>query len=74
MFAELGIEPSTLSVFHHYGKMLGGFVLDIIDVVQVESIQTHGIQTLVTNTLMKTTGDRQRLAKEVLEFSENLIK
>lgn len=73
MFAELGIEPSTLSVFHHYGKMLGGFVLDIIDVVQVESIQTHGIQTLVTNTLMKTTGDRQRLAKEVLEFSENLI-
>lgn len=73
MFAELGIEPSTLSVFHHYGKMLGGFVLDIIDVDQVESIQTHGIQTLVTNTLMKTTGDRQRLAKEVLEFSENLI-
>ncbi len=73
MFAELGIEPSTLSVFHHYGKMLGGFVLDIIDVDQVESIRTHGIQTLVTNTLMKTTGDRQRLAKEVLEFSENLI-
>jgi LPPG:FO 2-phospho-L-lactate transferase len=73
MFAELGIKPSMLSVFHHYGKMLGGFVLDNIDVDQVEGIHTYGIQTLVTDTLMKTSRDRQRLAKEVLEYSEQLI-
>lgn len=74
MFAELGIEPSTLSVCQHYRRMLDGFVLDSVDIEQAGHIQMYGIETLVTNTLMVTPDDRQRLAKEVLDFSEHLIK
>lgn len=73
MYTELGIEPSSLSVYNHYGNLLDGFVLDDIDIDQVEHIQTQGIKTLVTNTLMKTPDDRRRLAKEVLDFCVNLI-
>lgn len=74
MFAELGIEPSSFSVSQHYREMLGGFVLDSIDIDQVGYIQMGGIETFVTETLMVTSDDRHRLAKEVLDFSENLIK
>ena len=37
-------------------------------------IQKKGLQTLVTNTLMKSLTDRQRLAEEVLEFGKELIR
>ncbi len=73
MYAELGIEPSSSSVYSHYGKLLDAFILDKIDIDQEEHIRTQGIKTLVTNTLMKTPDDRRRLAKEVLDFCIDLI-
>jgi LPPG:FO 2-phospho-L-lactate transferase len=72
MYAELGIQPSSVSVAQHYGDLLAGFVLDHLDVEQAEAVQELGITTLVTNTLMKTSQDRTRLAKEVVEFGMNL--
>jgi LPPG:FO 2-phospho-L-lactate transferase len=72
MFAELGIEPSALSVAKHYGSTITGFVLDAVDADLESKIQQLGLQTLVTDTLMRSDDDRKRLAQDVLHFVERL--
>jgi len=72
MFAELGIQPSAMAVARHYEKILTGFVLDVIDSQQFSEILDFSIHPLITNTLMKTTRDRQQLAQDVLHFIERL--
>jgi LPPG:FO 2-phospho-L-lactate transferase len=72
MFAELGIEPSALSVAKHYESTITGFVLDAVDADLESKIQQLGLQTLVTDTLMRSDDDRKRLAQDVLHFVERL--
>jgi len=74
MYQELGIEPSALAVARQYGSLLAGFVMDDIDHAQAESVRALGIKPLVTGTLMKTSVDRQRLAKQTLDFGLQLEK
>jgi LPPG:FO 2-phospho-L-lactate transferase len=68
MYSELGIEPSALAVANHYRGLATGFVLDEVDSQLDESVRGLNMQTLVTNTLMKSHDDRKRLASEVLHF------
>ena len=68
MFTELGIEPSALAVANHYKGIINGFVLDTIDSALAEDIQSMNIETLVTNTIMKSNNDRFALAQDVLNF------
>jgi len=68
MYAELGITPSALAVARHYGSRLTHFVLDKVDQMQAAEVENMGIQTLVTNTIMRTPEDRRRLAQDVLNF------
>lgn len=72
MYTELGIAPSALSVARHYGSLLDGFVVDVLDTDQAEAIRAIGIQPLVTGTIMKTGHDRRRLAEEVIAFGHRL--
>jgi LPPG:FO 2-phospho-L-lactate transferase len=74
MYAELGIEPSALSVARHYGSLLSAFVLDQVDRSQEEILLDQGLSSLVTDTLMTSASDRRRLAKEVLEFAIRLLE
>jgi LPPG:FO 2-phospho-L-lactate transferase len=74
MYAELGIEPSAVSVAHQYGNLLNGFVMDEVDRELMGAVLALNIKPLVTDTLMKTPADRQRLAKQVLNFGSNLEK
>jgi len=69
MYTELGLPPSALSVAHHYGKLLSGFVLDRVDSSLSKIIS---IPTLVTNILMQTQADRRRLAEDVLNLIRTL--
>jgi LPPG:FO 2-phospho-L-lactate transferase len=69
MFAELGIEPSALAVAEHYENFLMGFVVDSVDSEVANRVR---IQTLVTNTLMKSIADRAQLAQDMLNFIGNL--
>lgn len=73
MFAELGIEPSALAVAKHYGESISGFVLDTVDAHLADEIQKLGIRPLVTQTIMKTLEDRQKLAEDVLNFIERIV-
>ncbi len=72
MYQEMGIEPSALSVAYHYEDLLTGFVLDNVDRHLAITLESEGLKTLVTDILMKTSADRLRLAKEVLEFALKL--
>ncbi len=73
MFTELGIAPSAFSVSQHYGNLLTGFVVDQVDEPQTEDIQKLGVNTITTDILMKSSLDRARLAKEVVEFGAYLV-
>jgi len=73
MYRELGIEPSSLSVARHYQDLLSGFVLDKLDSKYIEPVESMDIRALKTDTIMKSRGDRRRLAQEVLEFGQSLI-
>lgn len=66
---ELGVEPSALSVAQHYGELIDGFVLDEQDRA---SAGLFDVPVHVTNTVMHTLADRERLARETLSFAENL--
>jgi LPPG:FO 2-phospho-L-lactate transferase len=79
MYSELGFNPSALTVAEHYGSciydgVLSGFVFDNLDIMMSGEILKLGLQIFVTNTLMKTSPDRQRLAQEVIEFGEDVVK
>ena len=68
MFHELGIEPSAYAVAQHYTGLVTHFVLDQLDRDQENAIQSLGMKTLVTDTVMKSVDDRARLADEVIEL------
>jgi len=68
MYAELGIQPSALAVAGHYRGLATDFVLDRVDAQLEHDIQSLGIRTFVTGTLMKSPADRRRLAEDVLNF------
>jgi LPPG:FO 2-phospho-L-lactate transferase len=72
MYAELGIQPSALAIACHYGPLLTHFILDKVDEMHAAEVENMGIQTLVTNTLMRTPADRRRLAQDVLNFIQTL--
>ncbi len=68
MYRELGIEPSALAVANQYRGVVTHFVMDTVDSQLIESVRGLNMQTLVTNTLMKSHVDRKQLAGEVLQF------
>jgi LPPG:FO 2-phospho-L-lactate transferase len=68
MFRELGIEPSALAVAQRYAGLVDGFVMDKADEAQAESIRALGMKVLVTDTVMKTEADRERVAREILNW------
>jgi LPPG:FO 2-phospho-L-lactate transferase len=68
MYRELGFRPSAATVAQHYLGVAQAFVLDRIDAAQEVRIQGLGLRTLVTSTMMRSNGDRRRLATHVLDF------
>ncbi len=66
---ELGLEVSPLTVAKHYAGVIGGFVLDEADAALVPRFD---IPVRVAPTLMRTRGDKERLAREVLDFASAL--
>jgi LPPG:FO 2-phospho-L-lactate transferase len=73
MFAELGLEPSALTVAKHYGESISGFVMDTVDAALADEIQKLGIRPFIINTIMKTAQERKQLAQDVLHFIMRII-
>jgi len=72
IMTELGIEVTPLAVARHYGGLLDGFVLDVRDAAQADPLRALGLPLCVTDTLMKSLDDRQRLARATLEYALTL--
>ncbi len=72
MMTELGLASDAISVARHYGGLLDGFVLDKSDADSEDAVRDLNIHVLVTDTVMRTTADKERLAREVLTFVTTL--
>ncbi len=66
MLAALGHESSALGVARLYADLVDVFVLDAVDADEALVVETLGMRTLVTNTIMTDDASRARLAGEVL--------
>lgn len=69
MMATLGYEVSVAGVASMYKGLVDGMVIDRDDEPERTAIEDLGMRTLVTDAVMRDEGDRERLAREVLEFA-----
>jgi LPPG:FO 2-phospho-L-lactate transferase len=72
MMRELGKEPSPRAVAIQYLRLIDGFVLDLEDVEQLDSVRSLGIQALAAPTVMRSVDDRVALARTVLDFARSV--
>lgn len=69
MMAEMGLDVSAAAVAGYYGHLIDGFIYDSRD----EGMAAEdGLALLCTDTMMHDAADRERLAREVLRFTEEL--
>ena len=68
IMGDLRLEVSSATIASYYEGIIDGFVLDNSDAHLALQIP---VATHVTSTLMKTTADKQRLAREVMEFARS---
>ncbi len=68
MFAELGIEPSSLAVMDHYADLLDLFIYDASEKACSPYDVPNGIETRQMQTIMTDEADKIQLASEILEY------
>jgi LPPG:FO 2-phospho-L-lactate transferase len=70
MLASLGEVSSAVGVAARYRDLISHFVMDDIDAALLPEVEELGIETLVTDTIMRDDAGRARLAGEVLRFAQ----
>lgn len=73
MLQGLGYESSAQSVARLFSDVLTGIVIDNEDADQREGIQALPLSVAVTDTIMHSEADRERLAQDVLRFASTLV-
>jgi LPPG:FO 2-phospho-L-lactate transferase len=73
MLYSLGYEVSAAGVARMYKGVVDGIVIDRIDEGEEASISALGMRVFVTETVMRDQADRERLAREVLDFCSELV-
>lgn len=66
MLVQVGMEASALGVARLYADLAATYVIDSEDVAQKTEIEALGMRVAVTSTVMRSTKDKDRLAREVL--------
>src|SRR5262249_48698662 len=69
IMAELGVAATAQAIAAHYRDLLDGLVIDESDAAEAPRL---GIPSEITSTLMRDLNDRQRLARDVLRFVDNI--
>ena len=72
MMRELGVEVSPVAVARRYRDFADGFVLDASDAELAPRVTASGLRALTVNTVMDSLDDRTMLARDVLEFCDQL--
>lgn len=70
--AARGVAVSPAGITRWYDGLLDGLALDHADAALAPEISSLGAQPLVTDILMRDAPDRERLAREVLNFAARL--
>lgn len=73
MLAGLGHDVSPLGVAELYRDLIDGLVIDREDAALAPAIEALGPCVLVTETIMRDAADRERLARETLDFARTLV-
>jgi LPPG:FO 2-phospho-L-lactate transferase len=73
MLLSLGHEVSATGVARMYTGLIDGMVVDTVDKGEGAGIRELGMRVLVTNSVMRDAGDRERLASETLEFGAGMV-
>lgn len=71
IMAEMGLEISPAAVVAYYSGVIDGFVLDGLDRDQAGSLP---VPVTVTDTLMKSDEDRDRVGRAVLELADRIAR
>ena len=71
MFGELGLSVTNAGLAAHYGDLLNGLVIDESDLADADGL---AIGTAITQTLMQTADDRQRVAEVALRLAEMIAE
>jgi LPPG:FO 2-phospho-L-lactate transferase len=71
MMDELGLDLSAMGIFHHYGELLDGFVIDEQDRELIGNFPDPE-QLYCCNTVMDRLQDRIELAKQCLKFGRQI--
>lgn len=66
LLAELGTGEDNAAIARHYGALVDRFVIDRTDAKDAEGLRALGLSITVTDTLMRGSDDRERLARDVL--------
>lgn len=74
MMRELDIEISPVSVAERYADFIDGIVIDTADAAVAAKIEGLGLAVHVTNTMMDSLDDRIMLARDVLEFCDEISR
>ncbi len=69
-----GYAVSPVGIARWYDSLLDGLVLDQADADLAPEIAALGVRPLVTQTIMRETADRERLARETLGFAATLAQ
>jgi LPPG:FO 2-phospho-L-lactate transferase len=69
MFRELGVEPSALAVARRYAGLVNAFVIDKVDEYEASGIAALEMRVLVSETVMATEADRERLGREIVDWA-----
>jgi LPPG:FO 2-phospho-L-lactate transferase len=69
IMAELGIAATTQTIAAHYRGLVDGLVIDENDADDRAQID---VPALATRTMMKDVEDRERLARDVVDFADTL--
>jgi len=76
MMRELRMPVTAVEVARHYARrgLLDGFVLDREDAALASEVEALGAVVHVSDTVMVSLEDRERLAREVLELAAELAR
>ena len=69
---EIGIEVSSVSVAEHYKGLIDGIIIDESDKEQADKIKEMGIEVKLSKIIVKTKEEKNRLARESIEFIQEL--
>jgi LPPG:FO 2-phospho-L-lactate transferase len=73
MFRELGVEPSATAVARRYAGLVNAFVVDKVDEHETHGLAALGMQVLVSETVMASVADRERVGREIVNWATGSV-